>query len=112
MIRESVTIDEALELLNRANEADPDAMRALVDARVPCNQKLADDPTIQVGRYQGSHRVGVLGILCGLFGVDDESWGAIGAELDVKTKRVARFVRTTDPRKQQVPDRLGYKPKG
>lgn len=110
-MKESITVDDVLDVLNRATEADPEAMRALVRDRVPCNQQLADDPTIQVGVKRGSPRVGLLGIINGLFGIDGKGWGPIMAEVEVGTQRVKRFVRVGEPMKEKVPDRLGYSPK-
>lgn len=42
-------------------------MQALVESRVPCNDALADHPTVQVGEGPGGRPVvGLLGILNGL----------------------------------------------
>jgi len=93
-IVKEVTLDHVLDVLNRAVEADSDAIRNLVEQRVQCNKTLADDPTIQVGNYHkagvmlnkhvfGNFSIGLLGILNGLFGVDETGWGAIAAVFDV-----------------------------
>jgi len=88
MIRKNLSIDEALVVLNRAVKADPEAMEALIENHVPCNQALADDPEIQVRATAGMHSVGMLGILNGLFGIEDKGeragWGIIAAEFEVK----------------------------
>lgn len=86
-IRESITIDDALEVLNRAFDADPLAIDALRSAQVPCNEHLADDPEIQVravhrsdDEYATNHHrymVGFLGIINGLFGGTATGAGAI-----------------------------------
>lgn len=95
MIRESITIDEALEVLNRLAKADSKAAYRLICARVECNQVVADDPTIQVGHVDDDpgkpFEVGVLGLLNGLFGIDDRGWGAITAVVD--GERVPVFTR-------------------
>lgn len=61
----------ALRVLNEAYAADPAAMHAMVNLRVPCNDALADHPTIQVGANQFSDAlrfdVGIVGILNGIF---------------------------------------------
>ena len=54
-----------VDLLNEVNSIDPQAMLAIVSHRVPCNQNLADHPTVQVSK---NHAVGFLGIVNGLFG--------------------------------------------
>jgi hypothetical protein len=81
-MRESVTKDEAIELLNAALSLDPEAMKALAFSRVECNEPLAVHPTIQVIRVGEKNMVGLMGILNGLFGVDDRGVGAIAMELE------------------------------
>lgn len=84
-IKESVTIDEAIDLLNSAIKADKRAMHNLIEARVMCNKELANHPTIQISSYhvEGQYVVGLLGILNGLFGIDKRGWGAIAAVFGV-----------------------------
>ena len=83
-MKDSVTIQEVVDLLNGAMEDDPEAIQNLVNSRVECNAKLTEHPTIQVGSYyeEGKNHVGLLGIFNGLFGVDDEGWGPIAAVFD------------------------------
>lgn len=92
------TADEAIEVLNRIHAADDTVLPALIAYRVLCNRALADDPTVQVGRVEMPDRsdmweVGLLGIVNGLFGVDEQSWGFIAAEYDDE-KQLTGFVRT------------------
>lgn len=79
MWRSSVTIDETIALLNELAQIDQDAMYALIEQRVPCTDRLAYHETVQVKRQNGAHYVGMLGILNGLFGVDDDGRGPITA---------------------------------
>jgi len=51
-IRKKIKISDAVKVLNRAVKADPEAMAALRDAQVPCNEALAMDPEIQVAMKQ------------------------------------------------------------
>lgn len=84
MLRDTISIDRVLEVLNRAVEADRDAIEDLVASRVPCNDELAADPEIQVGIYHiGSPTVGVLGLINGFFGNQD-GWGAISATFGLR----------------------------
>lgn len=85
-IKESITVDDALEVLNRMLETDPEAARQLfIFGRVPCNEALAEDPTINVKAYRNprepeaapKYSVGILGVLNGLFGMDEGGWGPI-----------------------------------
>ena len=79
MINDPLTLEKAAQILTEITKQDPEAMRALCDHRISCNNTLADHPTVQVGEYDGIHKVGLLGILNGLFGTFDsgkrEGWG-------------------------------------
>jgi hypothetical protein len=94
-------INHTLKFLNELVETDPEAMRNLVETRVPCNQALADHPTVQVRSEEGQCSVGLLGILNGLLGTDTDGWGFICAVYgdDLKLQRFAR----TPPRKKANP---------
>jgi hypothetical protein len=83
-IRQAASIRHAVDVLNRALLADHDAVLELVNARVPCNLSLAKDPTIQVAADgdAGPYRVGLLGIVNGIFGIDGDGWGPITAQFD------------------------------
>ena len=90
----SVTVNQTIEVLNRALAEDAVAVTALIGYRVPCNGALADDVTIQVGRADGGWDVGLLGIINGIFGVRADGWGYIAAETD--GPRLVRFVATPE----------------
>jgi hypothetical protein len=75
-IKQEISIQDVIDVLNQAVALDKDAVEALVEHRVPCNSYLADHPTIQVTQ---DHKIGLLGILNGLFGADADGWGAIAA---------------------------------
>lgn len=93
MINEDVTA-RVLELMQELAAIDPQAVRLLIEARVPCNYTLAAHPSVQVGRIDGDHpmsaictyEVGLLGILNGLCGTYDagprQGWGPITAVLE------------------------------
>jgi hypothetical protein len=83
MIKESITVDEAIALLNSMVKADPEATEKLVEQRVPCNIFMADHPTVQVQVIDSSGgEVGLLGVINGLFGVDDKGWGPVAAQFE------------------------------
>jgi hypothetical protein len=84
-IKESVTLDETIAFLNELVKLDAEALGSLVETRVPCNNALAHHATVQVNAYEGKckYKVGLLGILNGLFGTDDKGWGGIAASFDV-----------------------------
>ena len=72
-------IDRAVRILNEALEADPKAINRLMDSSVPVNDKLANHPSIQVrARPDASgNRLRPLGLIDGLFGTRDDSYGHI-----------------------------------
>lgn len=67
----------AVETLNRVHAADPTVLPALIDHRVPCNEAVADDTTVQVGQKTPAGpgqtepvwEVGLLGVINGILGV-------------------------------------------
>jgi hypothetical protein len=62
----------ALKALNSAYDDDPSALHALICNRVPCNEKLANHPTVQVSVNEltntpnPTYVVGMLGIINGI----------------------------------------------
>lgn len=83
-------IDQAIDVLNEALAVDPIAVNQLMSYRVPCTDELAAHPSIQVN----NEGVSPLGLINGLFGVDDRGYGFITAEVDESTGYIVRFVRT------------------
>ena len=93
----AVTVDEALAVLNRALANDPDCLNALMVLEVECNDAMGDDPTIQVGpSFVGDEPLVLrfLGLLNGIFGVDERGIGHLAMCWDDDPKRLARFMRT------------------
>ena len=87
-VKEKVTLDKVVDLLNQALELDPEAINELFSTRVVCKDGLADHPTIQVftDKERGFSRVGLIGIINGIFGIDNEGWGHFGVKLDSNDK--------------------------
>ncbi len=69
-MREQISIDDAIVFLNKLIAIDKPAIAALLANRVPCNEHLAEHPTVQVSAQHGGFHVGMFGIINGLFGVD------------------------------------------
>jgi hypothetical protein len=69
-----MNIEAVVATLNEAFRLDPAALHAMICNRVPCNQALAEHPTIVVGDcYYGDERVqhfnlGFVGLLNGILG--------------------------------------------
>lgn len=80
--------------LNDTLEIDPAAIATLCGMRIPCNQKLADHPTIQVRAEQdGSFSVGLVGLLNGLIGADQKQHGYLAATFEVMCPNKCDFER-------------------
>lgn len=89
-------IDDAIAVLNRIHETDPTVLPKLIFYRVPCNEALSDDPTVQVGRSDkedADWEVGLLGIINGLFGIQEDGFGYIVAQFEEGS--ILRFSRHT-----------------
>lgn len=96
----AITPQQAVDVLNSALAADPEATAALVANRVACNQAMADHPTIQVRGYDETETlsgegdgfaIGLLGVINGLFGIDAEGWGAIAVVVEEDKRTIAKF---------------------
>jgi len=93
VIRQNVTLDGTIAFLNELTAIDRVAMTMLLTNLVPCSKDLVKHPTVQVGEGQdGIPIVGLLGILNGLFGIDDDGWGAIAAVFE--DGKLVEFVKT------------------
>jgi len=78
MVKQSITIDDAINFLNELIALDEDAMTELVNQRVICNEGVAFHPTVQVGINENrEYIVGIVGILNGLFGINTNKYGYI-----------------------------------
>lgn len=71
-----ITAYDAVDLLNQALFDDREAITKLFEHRVSCNEALAYHPTIQV---KEDNTVGFLGLLNGIFGVNESQIGHICA---------------------------------
>lgn len=93
--KKRISPEDAIRVLNEMLEADPRATKVLVENRVPCNKDLAEHPTIQCGAYpdgEGPVKVGLMGVINGLFGADDDGWGCIAAIVE-EDGQILRFER-------------------
>lgn len=70
-----IGLDQTIEYLNKLLELDRPAIAALLANRVPCNEALANHPSVQVNAQHGGYNVGMFGILNGLFGTFSDGWG-------------------------------------
>jgi hypothetical protein len=79
-ITEKEFAEYIVNFMNELLEYDKNAIACLIANRVPCNEKLSDHPTVQVMRQNDGYTVGLLGILNGLIGCDNNFQGYIGFE--------------------------------
>lgn len=86
--RKSILLSAFIEGLNDFIRIDEPAVRAIMNYRVPCNDTMANHPTIQVN---AKHEVGMLGLLNGVIGVDQKGWGYLAMEIDDDGK-ILKFV--------------------
>jgi len=84
------SVEEAVSALNSMLALDRAAIEALVEHRVVCNMALYDHPTAQVAVDTGYHtpRIGLLGVINGIFGCDENLVGFIVAVFDKRGKLV------------------------
>lgn len=92
-------VQKAIAVLNDALERDPRAVTQLVNLKVDCNRDLVAHPTIQSTVYEGTAKLGVLGLINGLIG--DSPTGVIGAEGTIDTNngkflKLRRFIDLRD----------------
>ena len=88
---------KAIEALNQAYRADPNAIHSLMCNSVPCNQDLADDPNIIVSDNPidttNNFRVSALGLINGIFKANGLPFIAMKwAETDITNKFERYFV--------------------
>jgi len=91
-ILDALIADRIVEVMNSAIELDSQAIGSLIEARVACNDGLADHPSIQVAGTRGpdgelSYQVGLLGILSALAGTQtykgQPGWSRVAAVFKV-----------------------------
>jgi hypothetical protein len=84
MIKEVISVEDVLAVLNEAVRLDKEGMKRLLETRVECNESLSKHESIQVLGYPGGpYRVGLLGMLNGLFGTSETGFGIISATYDL-----------------------------
>ena len=89
-MKESVSPQDVCDLLNDMVQKDKDCVITLINSRGVCNELIAGHPFIQVLQddENGPYKIGLLGVLNGLFGIDSEGYGAIVMYIDAETKKI------------------------
>jgi hypothetical protein len=84
-----MTAQQIVDLLNELHGLDPEFLQPLIETRVPCNEAVANHPTVTVDDPgPGKFTVGLLGILEGVVGIDGR---IIGMVVDDDTKKCTGF---------------------
>ncbi len=81
-----------IDFLNELVAIDREAIEKLIEFRVPCNQALADHPTVQVESVGYGPRVGLLGLLNGLVGANAAGWGYVMAEFEGDAENLGHLI--------------------
>lgn len=82
MVKMRIELEQIINVLNEALELDQNAIETLINTRVSCSVQLANHPTIQVRQSKTEYRVGLLGILNGIVGADENGVGYISAVIE------------------------------
>lgn len=77
MIKESVTIDEMVTFLNEFLSLDPQATSEFLNRRILVNDLVVNHPTIQCRVKDNQGSINLIGLLNGLFGIDEKGYGAL-----------------------------------
>jgi len=94
MLKESVTPQEVCDLLNSLLKTDREFITNIMKTHIPCNKKVAEHPTVQVRGYKDypdSYTCDILGILNGLFGIQEDGMGAICYLMDDASEKITEF---------------------
>lgn len=96
MLKETVNAQDVCDVLNEMLKLDKTCITALVNHREPCNDAIANHPTIQVQQYSGEiSKVGLIGVLNGIFGIREDGMGAIAMVIE-DDGSISGFKKTAD----------------
>jgi hypothetical protein len=84
MLKKFITSTDVCDLLNELLKLDYECISDLTSHRVKCNDAIANHPTVQVHQYIDDKfpKVGLIGILNGLFGIREDGMGSICCDMD------------------------------
>lgn len=80
MMKLRATPDDVVVLLNELLELDRSAITKLCDTRIECNKNMAIHQSLQVRHEDGLYKVGLIGVLNGIFGRSPKGKGFIIAK--------------------------------
>ena len=95
---ETITVKDVVAMLNEIHQIDPDLTTGMILHRFPCNKGIRDHKTVQAHCYGDDSlenpKVGLLGILNGILGIDKNHFGPIAGDFNKETKALLGFKMT------------------
>jgi len=81
---ETIVVKDVIAMLNEIQQLDPELMTNMVLHRFPCKTEIRDHKAVQAHCHGDASldnpKVGLIGLLNGLIGIDRNHFGAIAAE--------------------------------
>ena len=97
----NIDAQDVCNLLNELLKLDYDCVESLINFHSKCNLSIADLPNVMVREDDnGEFSLGIIGLLNGLFELDEKGFGKICYEFDDVTKKIINF-RLTSLEKQK-----------
>ena len=90
MIKESITPNDVVNLLNELLKLDPKGITNLFKTYVNVNDAIENHPTVQITGCD-SALLGIMGILNGLFGTLEDESGVIYYSIDETVGNILNF---------------------
>lgn len=93
------TVDPNLviDFLNSLLKIDSKALNTLIFNRVSCNKELGEHPTVQTLCDDNfNYSVGLLGLLNGMCGTNEDGWGFIVAKVNDSSNEIESFIHLKD----------------
>lgn len=88
MKNKTVSVSDVVKYLNELCEIDSDAIKSLIEYRVSTNKEMMEHPSVCVMCSEDSNgnpihpKLGMLGVINGIFGISKSEWHYIAAEFD------------------------------
>ena len=95
---ETVAVKDVIAMLNELHQLNPELMTDFTLKRFPCNHAIRDHKTVQAFCYGDASleepKVGLVGLLNGLLGIDRNHFGPIAAILEEEDGSLTGFTMT------------------
>jgi len=93
---ETIVVKDVIAMLNEMHQLDPKLMTDMVLHRFPCNEGIKNHKTVQVhgDASVGAPKVGLLGVLNGILGIDRNHFGPVAAYFEKENGKLLGFKMT------------------